>query len=128
MLDEEGKPIAGAIVERGPNRYTADDWVVKPGPESWRHVAQPHFAKLMVALPGPPSGVPLDSKTERLPDRQQRCPGAVPVPECEARWVCADGGGKGLRSPASAHQGRTGSQTARLSFEAWEKSVQSGDG
>ena len=49
VLDEEGKPIAGAIVERGPNRYTADDWVVKPGPESWRHVAQPYFDKLMVA-------------------------------------------------------------------------------
>ena len=49
VLDEKNKPIIGAIVERGPNRYTADDWPVIPGPESWRTVAQPHFDKLMVA-------------------------------------------------------------------------------
>jgi len=53
VLDEQGKPIAGAIVERGPNRYTADDWPVVPGPKSWRVVAQPHFAELMVAFERP---------------------------------------------------------------------------
>ena len=49
VLDEEDKPIAGAIVERGPNRYAADDWAVIPGPRSWQHVAQPYFDELMVA-------------------------------------------------------------------------------
>ncbi len=53
VLDEEGKPIAGAIIERGPNRYTADDWPVIAGPKSWRGVAQPHFDELMVAHPSP---------------------------------------------------------------------------
>jgi len=53
VLDEQGKPIAGAMVERGPNRYTADDWPVIPGPESWGGVAQPHFAELMVAHESP---------------------------------------------------------------------------
>ena len=27
VLDERGAPVAGALVERGPNRYTADDWL-----------------------------------------------------------------------------------------------------
>ena len=27
LLDEQGDPIVGATVERGPNRYTADDWL-----------------------------------------------------------------------------------------------------
>ena len=30
VLDERGRPIAGAVVERGPNRYSVDDWVVDP--------------------------------------------------------------------------------------------------
>ena len=30
VLDERGRPIAGALVERGPNRYSVDDWVVDP--------------------------------------------------------------------------------------------------
>ena len=53
VLDQEGTPIPGAEVELGPNRYTADDWPVKSGPESWRVVAQPHFDELMVAHPSP---------------------------------------------------------------------------
>jgi hypothetical protein len=30
VVDERGRPIAGALVERGPNRYSVDDWVVDP--------------------------------------------------------------------------------------------------
>jgi hypothetical protein len=30
VLDDRGRPIAGALVERGPNRYSVDDWVVDP--------------------------------------------------------------------------------------------------
>jgi hypothetical protein len=30
VVDERGRPIAGAVVERGPNRYSVDDWVVDP--------------------------------------------------------------------------------------------------
>ena len=30
VVDERGHPIAGALVERGPNRYSVDDWVVDP--------------------------------------------------------------------------------------------------
>ena len=30
VVDEQGHPIAGALVERGPNRYSVDDWVVDP--------------------------------------------------------------------------------------------------
>ena len=30
VVDEGGRPIAGAVVERGPNRYSVDDWVVDP--------------------------------------------------------------------------------------------------
>ncbi|MEE3368798.1 MAG: exo-alpha-sialidase [Planctomycetota bacterium] len=30
VVDEWGLPVAGALVEQGPNRYAADDWVVDP--------------------------------------------------------------------------------------------------
>ena len=30
VVDERGHPIGGALVERGPNRYSVDDWVVDP--------------------------------------------------------------------------------------------------
>ena len=30
VVDEQGNPIAGALLEYGPNRYAADDWVVDP--------------------------------------------------------------------------------------------------
>jgi hypothetical protein len=30
VVDEQGHPIAGALVERSPNRYSVDDWVVDP--------------------------------------------------------------------------------------------------
>ena len=30
VVDERGHPIASALVERGPNRYSVDDWVVDP--------------------------------------------------------------------------------------------------
>ena len=30
VVDERGHPIADAMVERGPNRYSVDDWVVDP--------------------------------------------------------------------------------------------------
>ena len=30
IVDEQGRPVAGALVERGPNRYSVDDWGVDP--------------------------------------------------------------------------------------------------
>jgi len=30
VVNEQGRPISGALVERGPNRYSVDDWVVDP--------------------------------------------------------------------------------------------------
>jgi protocatechuate 3,4-dioxygenase beta subunit len=33
VLDEQGQPVVGAIVERSPNRYVADDWNIVPADE-----------------------------------------------------------------------------------------------
>jgi len=30
VVDDRGRPVPGALVERGPNRYAAEDWVVDP--------------------------------------------------------------------------------------------------
>jgi hypothetical protein len=38
VLDQQGNPIADAKVERGPNRYTADDWLQDPTTlDPWGH-------------------------------------------------------------------------------------------
>ena len=47
ILDEKGEPIAGAIIELGPNRYTADDWAESTELDRWnspRLIGSPQLA------------------------------------------------------------------------------------
>ena len=80
------------MVERGPNRYTADDWPVISAPESWRVVAQPYFDKLdesvpdayMVAHALPSLAYRSIQEPNGYPTVRSDAQGQFPIPECEA--------------------------------------------
>ncbi len=73
VLDQQGNPIADTKVERGPNRYTADDWLQHPTVlDQWGHGTPRDGRHTKI-------GVQIDTRTVWLSDGSDGCPGTLPL-------------------------------------------------